>query len=466
MRRSPALRTKKLRVVTAVTSSMMMIGAFAGSVPATAQVDSDPVDLRERGVFAMSNSEKGNEVVAFSRNHDGTLEEVDRFDTGGRGSGSFEDTANGLVLGTARGEAAPNNLIERGRFLFVTNAGSNSISVFEVRRDSLKRVEVQASRGEKPVSVTVNDGHLYVLNSGETNDNLFDRRGDVIDNCTTGKRPSVTGFKVSQGGKLNPIQGSRRYLSGERVSGCAQVSFHPEGNVLVVTERFAQPRGLRQVRSDNERLDDEGVLVTFKVGSSGRLKGKRVIDATGQGPFGFTFKKDGDLLTTEQQDGPFGPRRGTAASYVVEDNGSLIPSSPSIQNLGTDTCWFVATDDQTLGFSTSFFFDGRISSYALGDDGIVNLLHARAADGGSEDTDSSGMPVDAAGDDVVQGASDMSLSRDSDYLYQLNSIEGTVNAFHVNADGTLTHIDKYEVFDMPPFGPGGSEAAPIGLASS
>jgi len=42
----------------------------------------------------------------------GQLRKVGHFPTGGTGSGSFEDTANSLVLGGTEGEAAPNNLIE------------------------------------------------------------------------------------------------------------------------------------------------------------------------------------------------------------------------------------------------------------------------------------------------------------------------------------------------------------------
>jgi 6-phosphogluconolactonase (cycloisomerase 2 family) len=68
------------------------------------------------------------------------------------------------VTRTAR--PRPNNLTDATRFLFVVNAGSNSISVFQVnqddaangRKDALRLVTVQPSGGEKPVSLTVNAG--------------------------------------------------------------------------------------------------------------------------------------------------------------------------------------------------------------------------------------------------------------------------------------------------------------------
>ena len=435
------------------------IALVAGSLladPAGATGHS-PGDLTTGAVFAMSNERAGNVVVAYHRNPDGSIDEVGRYDTGGTGSGSFEDSANGLVLATAEGEIGPNNLVEPGddqqQLLIATNAGSNSISVFDVQPTGLNLLEVQDSNGEKPVSVTVNGGLVYILNSGETNDSLFDADGNVIANCTTGERPSVTGFHLEEGGALTPIPGSTRRLSA-RTSGCAQVSFDPTGQVLVVTERLAQPRRLQQQRSEVERLDDEGVIITFAVDRSGRLGHRRTVDATGQGPFGFTFTRDGDLLTTEQFDGPDGPGLGAAASYQVQANERLLRSSPSIGNGGTDTCWIVVTDDQRLAFTTSFFGDGRISSYEVDDTGLLRLIDPVATASDSFD------------DGVNTGASDLALSRDSAYLYQLNSLDGTVSAFSSNGDGSLTLIEKEMPFPQPAFGPGMGEGAPLGLTAS
>lgn len=149
-------------------------------------------------------------------------------------------------------------------------------------------------------------------------------------------------------------------------------------------------------------------------------------------------------LSLSIQNGGHAPRR----------NRSLLRSSPSIQNGGTDTCWFVITNDQTLGFTTSFFGDGRISSYELDELGIVQLIQAVATG------------PDSQNDDVRMGASDLALSRDSAYLYQLNSINGTISAFRNNGDGTLTLIEQETPFPQPPFGPGGGEAGPIGLTAN
>jgi hypothetical protein len=113
-----------------------------------------------------------------------------------------------------------------------------------------------------------------------------------------------------------------------------------------------------------------------------------------------------------------------------------------VGNDGTDTCWFVVTDDGAVGFATSFFADGRISSYAVGADGSLELLQADADP------------------DVHTGASDLSLSGDSRYLYQLNALEGTISAFAVGPDGTLQRVDTEQAHEPSPV------AALLGLAAT
>ena len=303
---APSARRIALALALLLTASLSLLAVGDVSARAGGQQPrmSGDVDLRRGAVYGLSNDPAGNRVVAFSRSSDGTLAPAGSFATKGTGSGGFEDSANGLVLGSARGEAAPNNLLNYGRLLFATNAGSDNLSVFRVHRRKLALVEVQDSRGAKPVSVTVNRGVVYVLNSGETVDGLTPR------NCTQGARPSVTGFRVTEGGQLTPIPGSTRQLSGDRESGCAQVSFNPSGEVLMVTERFARTAG--------QASGDEGVINTFVVKDNGTLGRQRIFDATGQGPFGFTFNKRGALLTTEQFDG------------ILGQAGARPPATPSV----------------------------------------------------------------------------------------------------------------------------------------
>ena len=407
--------------------------------------DTDDLDLRQGAVFSMSNARDGNAIAVFSRAADGMLTLVDRADTGGTGSGSFEDTANGLVLGSAQGESSPNNLIDDASLLFATNAGSNSITIFGVEADGLNRLSVTPSGGEKPVSVTVNRGIVYVLHSGETEDDLFDANGDFIAfNCTTGGMPSITGFRVNAAGQLTPIPNSTRPLSGDAFSGCSQVSFNPAGTVLVVTER-----GAVDPPSANNQAPpgDEGLIVTYQMNADGTPGEKRLYDATGQGPFGFAFTKDGDLVVSEQFDGPMGPRLGAASGYTLDDDGTLTASGASVGNGGTDTCWIVVTDDGQTAFAASFFDPSpRLSSYRVAGDGALSLIDADAI-----------VPP-------MQGLADLALSGDSQFLYNVNALNGMVTGFRVGAGGSLTQIQSIQAHP-PSMARGVNQAGILGLAA-
>ncbi len=74
-------------------------------------------------VYSMSNSQAGNDIAVFTRDKEGTLSLAGSFPTGGTGSGSFEDVANALVLGSDQSESAPNNLTGASDFLFATKRG-------------------------------------------------------------------------------------------------------------------------------------------------------------------------------------------------------------------------------------------------------------------------------------------------------------------------------------------------------
>jgi len=394
-------------------------------------------DLREGGVFLMSNSDRGNVVLAYSRGQDGRLTEVGRYETGGLGSGSFEDTAGALALGTSEGEASPNQVVDKAELLFVPNAGSSSITVFRVLADRLELASKVSSGGEKPVSLTVSKGVLYVLNSGEFDDRLLLSETEAIENCTTGQLPSVTGFKVSPDGNLTPIEGSTRLLSEEAESGCAQVSFSPDGTRLVVSERIANIEGTSE--------PNKGALVTFTVRSDGTLSNKKVLDPIGIGPFGFTFTSDGKLLTTQQTRALANPGGGHVASYTPGPDNAWMPTNGSVPNFQTDTCWIQVTKDGRLAF-VSAPFPGTVGSYSLGTDGSMTLIKTAA---GAPDG------VDQNADPFNDATTDIGLSRDNQFLYVLNSNEGVVVATRVNPDGTLTHIESYQAFEQLVLGEGG-----------
>jgi 6-phosphogluconolactonase (cycloisomerase 2 family) len=93
-------------------------------------------------------------VAAFDRAPDGTLTIQGTYPTGGTGTGAGLGSQGALVLDND------------GRELFAVNAASNSITAFKVRPRGLEIEATVPSGGTTPISVTVHDDTLYVLNAG------------------------------------------------------------------------------------------------------------------------------------------------------------------------------------------------------------------------------------------------------------------------------------------------------------
>lgn len=372
----------------------------------------------EGAVFTLTNSAARNEVIAWRRGVDGTLSMPRHYDTGGKGSGTFENVDTMIVLGSAAGQSSPVDLGGGSDLLFAANAGSDQISVFQVSPNgNLTLVEIAPSGGERPISLTVKNGLLYVLNSA----------GDLTGaGFCLGGAPTISGFRVSMAGRLTPIPDSTRSLSGGSNSGCAQISFNPAGTALIVTQLAAD------------------TIDTFTVDANGVASGPTVNQTTGTGPFGFTFDRGGRMLLSEN----FQAREGQGAltTYTVGANGTIMPAGQPLRIGETDPCWVVVTPDGRYAYVTSFgpvpivkvraetSRRGAVSSFRLSEDGSVTLVNAQAAL-----------------TDV--GAADIALSRDGRYLYALNSVTGTVSGWRVGDDGSLTLVTSVGGVPVNPFGP-------------
>ncbi|MQA75449.1 MAG: beta-propeller fold lactonase family protein [Solirubrobacterales bacterium] len=134
-------------------------------------------------VYTLSNDPAGNAVEVLERAGDGSLSAGDEFATGGTGTGTGLGNQGGLVLDR--------------RLLFAVNPGSDSISSFRVHGQELELLDTDASGGDQPISLTVDDGLLYVLNAGGAG--------------------NITGYTISRHGALSPLAGSTRPLSGAGV---------------------------------------------------------------------------------------------------------------------------------------------------------------------------------------------------------------------------------------------------------
>ena len=346
------------RVAVPVALALATLGLGAAGSPAAAAAGQ---------VYTLTNSPAGNAVKVFSRAGDGSLATAGEFATGGTGTGGGLGNQGALAL-------------ER-RLLFAVNPGSDSISSFRVRRNELELIDTDPSGGDQPVSLTAGDGVLYVLNAGGAG--------------------NISGHTVSRHGALSPLLGSTRPLSGAG-TGPAQVSYDPDGERLVVTEK-------------NTNLID-----TYEVDEgTGLAEGPTPQPSAGATPFGFAFDGRGHLIVSEAFGGA--PDASAVSSYGFED-GVLEPITASAPTTETAACWIVVTKNNRFTYTTNTG-SGSISGYRIGHEGDLSLL-------------------DADGRTAITGPGpiDMALSHNSRFLYSLNSGDGTLSGFRVGARGDLTPI--------------------------
>jgi 6-phosphogluconolactonase len=350
------------RAIRTVAISAAVMGATAGATLANADAGV---------VYTLTNAAAGNTVAVFNRAGDGTLSSAGQVATSGLGSGGGLGSQGALVLS------------KNGHWLFAVNAGSNDISVFNARSGALTLVGKTASGGVRPVSLTVNDDLLYVLNGGGVN--------------------NISGFRIQDNGTLTAIPASTRPLSAANTAP-AQIEFNRDGDELVVTEKATNKISL------------------YSVSDHGVASGPVVRDSVGVTPFGFAFDKRDHLIVSEA----FGGAANASAltSYNLDEEGDALQTiSPSVKDNQSAACWVVTTKNGKWAY-TSNTGSGTISGYAIDRAGRLALLNADGITG-------------------ITGANptDMALSRNSQYLYTITPANGAVTAFKVGANGGLTAIN-------------------------
>jgi 6-phosphogluconolactonase len=454
-RSNPVNPFKNFAVAERQTLWIKMLGAvvilaFCVGITATtfAQNQSDtppsgPSDDVVGAVFVGTNhnntsdpSEPANQVAMYRRAADGTLTLLGYFDTGGQGSGPGQRFA-----GDGLGAAHSVQLSQDRRWLFVTNAGSDTVSVFGVGEDSLQLTDVvptgDSSQSHRfPNSVTQHGDLVYVLNSADEG--------------------SITGFRLTPEGMLIPIPNSTRLLNANQTRfppdalfNPAQVSFTPDGGQLVVTIKDGPPA--TEETSPEDTPTGPGRVLVFEVESDGRPSAFFVqTNFNNLGPFGFSFDRDGNLLVSLFVGGP--ELTGAAGSFRINSDGTLTAITPVMPNTQIDTCWLENNGRYAYGAN---YTSGTISSYSIGDDGSLTLLEKVA-----------GITDNPLGKSQGSTPLDLRVSPDGRFLYNVLPGSGAVAGWRINGDGSLTKIGEFGGLpdtvngDHAPsdFGAGGSPA--------
>jgi 6-phosphogluconolactonase (cycloisomerase 2 family) len=274
---------------------------------------------------------------------------------------------------TSQGTAA---LSPDHRLLFVVNAGSNDVSVFQIKKDGLKLVDRESSAGVFPVSVAASENAVYVLNAGNSEVGIFgyNESGNLSSRGTAALSPNT--------------------------SGPTEVRVSPNGHWLDVTERLSN------------------TIDAFRIGDDGSLGAPVESASAGQTPFGFQFTPKGLVVISEAGS-------ASASSYDQARDGTLTPVSSAVSNGGQAApCWLIVDPRGRFAY-TANAGGSSISGFAIGNDGTLTLL---TPGGRTGDLGTGAQPLD------------IDFGGDGRFLYVLKNGTGTIGAFAVNGDGTLTPL--------------------------
>ncbi len=365
----------KKRITRLAVGSGAVLGLAAFAVPTAAGANGFfPGQFGGDGhaVFVQTDNPAGNQIAAYARGYNGALTLEGTYNTGGLGgvlNGSQVDHLGSQ--GSLTYDAASNTL-------YAVNAGSNTISLFSVRGDTLALRQVVASGGTFPVSVAAHGNLVSVLNAGN---------GGTV-------QEYVNAF-----GHLFALPGSNRALNltiptdaTQFTHTPGQVAYSPDGSQLIVT-----------TKASSNAID------VFNVGWFGYLSPTPVVNTVaGAVPFAITFDQAGHLVIGEA-----GP--SALETFALNRDGTVSPLN-SLASGQTGLCWVTTAGSLLFTGNTSA---NSTSGYRSSWNGQLSLLGATPTDPGT---------VDA------------SATPDGHYLYVQTGGNGIVDEFQVNANGSLAEI--------------------------
>lgn len=355
--------------------SLLALAAAALTLSfASLQVEASRIDGHGY-VFTSTNDAAGNAVLVFQREVGGGMRLVQTAPTGGNGSGAGLGSQGAIALSDDR------------HYLFVVNAGSDTVSAFLLTRQGMQLMSTASSGGHHPISVTERSGVVYVLNSGAG--------------------ATVVGFRNSSG-TLKALAGASYTLSDNATDvGPAQVSFDRLGRTVMVAEK------------------NTSVLDTWRARPDGTLADMQVTPSAGATPFGFAFDGADHVVVSEATGGADG---SGASSYRFPGDA---PQTPQVvtASLGTGqlaACWVAITPDSRLAFTANAASDD-ISAFAIDRHGALSLQFAVAeATAGSH-------PLDLA------------ISPSGKRLFVNQSGLGSIGEFAIGGQGRLYPMATVDV---------------------
>ena len=370
-------------------------------------------------VYTQTN-ESDNKIIHFARRADGTLVEVQRVATGGKGNNGYK-----IITGE---KSAPDPLVSMGpvtmsgdhKLLFSVNAGDSSVSSFAVGKDGKLQLRDHQPTGERgvPTSVTYNNttGTLYVMHAtGPNHIRSFQVQDGKL--AATGKAYTV-----------NTERFKRRFAT--------QIITSPDDRFVLVNvlyNDFPEPvNGFPKVVSANDGTQD-GVMV-FPVNADGSLGKPVANDAGGKTPFGLIFLNGSNTTFVNTLSDPNGAILSTLGA-----DGKITNSAPAFvrgatRNGASDTCCICMSPDNRYAYATNFA-SSDITTFEIAGDKISNAANSEGFVQGT---------YKSLGGVVTSGPVDSWASKDG-YFYQLYPNARQLVAYRM--DGP--HLRKIADYPVP-----------------
>lgn len=323
---------------------------------------------QKRMIYSMSNDAAQNMILAFSQQNNGAIQLEASYAARGGGSGTSLQSQGSLTI--------------LNNWLFAVNAGTNTIASFEILNNgTLRFADTIDAGGALPVSITAFQNRVYVVNAGSS---------------------SISGYYVNNQGIFSVISNSGRALSKPNAMP-AQISFTPNGQMLVVTESAAN------------------TVTCYLMDGSGRPYPPSSYLSSGETPGGFCFV--GNYIVMSQAKNNVA-EQGTVSSYNAWGVGYPISGPLCAQQTGTSR---VAAYEQIVYALNPG--SNSISSFVMDKYGALELKEKMAAATGN-------------------GPSAIAVHHDAKTLYQVNSGSRSMSGYKIAGNFALSKAG--EITGLPP----------------
>ena len=396
------------------------------------------------GHLYMQTNEVKNAIIHYHRSANGTLTEVERVATSGKGSGTFKPISGQ--------ESAPNSFEGAGSvilspdraFLFATNGGDNSVSSFAVgdqgrltlidNKPTGNAVEGKSGTA-KSLAYSPSKGILYVVHSfGPDHIRLMSASSDGkltprMERYTanTPEKP----HRVPTMGVLSPDE--KFLLVGTTFDLPIAISgTYPDGSPILWVPG---PDG--KARSVASNAPDPDGIVIFRVNANGTLGDPSFQDGGGGSPFYIQFlhnRPDTFIIGYAVGD-------GVALGRIDEDGrigvGKVVPIDTK-RGAIAELCWLALSPDDRVLYATVFGYSHLSSFYIDGPEISV------AKDPACPDVEGDGTFRGLCGD-VSSGPSDSWVSPDGAFLYQIYGNASKLVGYATRPDGSLEEVTSVAI---------------------